>query len=163
MPIADSLITWIHLVAASIWVGGSIFIGIVLVPMLKTLANTVAERTILMITIGKRFNKIALPALAVLVATGVYKAQFFITSPNTVPNSNYGMILVVKMIVVASVIVLFGIHVKISNISKEQLLANDTSDSKVTKLRTKIIWIGRIIVGQSVAILLFAALLDTGI
>lgn len=59
MPIADSLITWIHLVAASIWVGGSIFIGIVLVPMLKTLANTVAERTILMITIGKRFNKIA--------------------------------------------------------------------------------------------------------
>ncbi len=163
MPIADSLLTWIHLVAASIWVGGSIFIGIVLVPMLKTLANTVEERTILMITIGKRFNKIALPALAVLVATGVYKAQFFLASPNTVPNSNYGMILMVKMAVVASVIVLFGIHVKISNISKEQLLANDTSDSKVTKLRTKIIWIGRIIVGQSVAILLFAALLDTGI
>ncbi len=83
MPIADSLITWIHLVAASIWVGGSIFIGIVLVPMLKTLANTVEERTMLMITIGKRFNKIALSALAVLVATGVYKAQFFLTSPNS--------------------------------------------------------------------------------
>ncbi len=163
MPIVDSLVTWIHLVAASIWVGGSIFIGIVFVPMLKTLANTVEERTILMITIGKRFNKIALPALAVLVVTGVYKAQFFLASPNTVQNSNYGMILVIKMIVVASMIVLFGIYVKISSISKEQLLANDNSDSKVTKLRTKIIWIGRIIVGQSVAILLFAALLDTGI
>ncbi len=78
------------------------------------------------------------------------------------PNSNYGMILVIKMAVVASMIALFGIHVKISSISKEQLLANGNSDSKVTKLRTKIIWIGRIIVGQSVAILLFAALLDTG-
>ena len=106
---------------------------------LKTLANTVEERTILMITISKRLNKIALPALAVLVVTGVYKAQFFLASPNTVPNSNYSMILVVKMAVVASMIVLFGIHVEISSTSKEQLLANDNSDSKVTKLRTKII------------------------
>ena len=79
------------------------------------------------------------------------------------PNSNYGMILVIKMAVVASMILLFGLHVKISSISKEQLLANGNSDSKITKLHTKIIWIGRIIVGQSVAILLFAALLDTGI
>jgi len=162
MPVADSLITWIHLLSASIWVGGSIFIGIVLVPMLKTLANGAAERTILMIKIGRRFNRIALPALIVLVATGVYKAQLFLASPNTLLDSNYGIVLVIKIIVVASMIVLFGIHVKISGSGNEQLLANNSSDSNIMKLRTRIIWLGRIIVGQSIAILLFAAILETG-
>jgi len=163
MPVADSLITWIHLLSASIWVGGSIFIGIVLVPMLKTLANSSAERTMLMIKIGRRFNKIALPALIVLVATGVYKAQLFLASPNTLLDSNYGIVLVIKIIVIASMIVLFGIHVKISGSGNEQLLTNNSSDSNIMKLRTKIIWLGRIIVGQSIAILLFAAILETGL
>jgi uncharacterized membrane protein len=163
MPVEDSLITWVHLLSASIWVGGSIFIGIVLVPMLKTLANSSAERTMLMIKIGRRFNKIALPALIVLVATGIYKAQLFLASPNTLLDSNYGIVLVIKIIVIASMIVLFGIHVQISGSGNEQLLANNSSDSNIMKLRTKIIWLGRIIVGQSIAILLFAAMLETGL
>ncbi|MFQ5940484.1 MAG: CopD family protein [Nitrososphaerales archaeon] len=163
MPIADSLITWIHLISASIWVGGSIFIGIVLVPMLKSLANTDNERMMLMIKIGRRFNRIALPALIVLLATGVYKAHFFLSSPNTLLDSDYGIILVVKISVVSSMLVLVGIHVRISNGKMEQRLTNANSDSRLVKLRTRIIWLGRIIVGQSIAILLFAAMLDVGI
>ena len=33
--LAQAVLTWIHLVAASIWVGGSIFIGIVFPPLSK--------------------------------------------------------------------------------------------------------------------------------
>jgi uncharacterized membrane protein len=163
MLVADSLVTWVHLLSASIWVGGSIFIGIVLVPMLKTLANAVEERTMLMIKIGRRFNKIALPALIVLVATGVYKAQLFLSSPATLLDSSYGTILVIKIIVVSSMIALFGIHIRISNSRVEELLANSNADSRIMKIRTRIIWLGRIILGQSIAILLFAAMLDAGI
>lgn len=36
MTVEDSLIMWVHLIGASIWVGGSIFLGIVLVPVLKS-------------------------------------------------------------------------------------------------------------------------------
>jgi hypothetical protein len=70
---------------------------------------------------------------------------------------------VIKIIVVASMIVLFGIHVKISGVDKEQMLPNGYPDAKIMKVRNKIIWLGRIIVGQSIAILLFAALMDGGI
>jgi len=39
--------------AAAIWVGGSLFIGIVFSPILKTLAPTIEERIQIMIKIGK--------------------------------------------------------------------------------------------------------------
>lgn len=165
MPVADSLLTWIHLLSASIWVGGSIFIGIVLAPMLKSFANTVEERVVLMIKIGRRFNVIAIPALAVLVATGIYNSHALIASPNTIMDSTYGTILVVKIALVASMIAVFGVHVKISGVNIEQELSkarNPNSDA-ICRLRTKTIWLGRIIVGQSIAILLLVALLDSGV
>ena len=164
MPITDSLLTWIHMLSASIWVGGSIFIGIVLAPMLKSLANTVEERIILMIKIGRRFNMVAVPALAVLVATGIYNANTFIASPNTMLHTTYGTILVVKMALVASMIAVFGIHVKISGLNIEQELnMHNPSSVDICRLRTRIIWLGRVIVGQSVAILLLAAMLNSGV
>jgi len=165
MPIADSLLTWIHLLSASIWVGGSIFIGIVLAPMLKSLANTIEERVILMIKIGRRFNMIAIPSLAVLVATGIYNTSSFIGSPNTILDSTYGTILVVKIALVALMIAVFGVHVKISssNIEQELTKTHNPNSDGICRLRTRIIWLGRIIVGQSIAILLLAALLDSGV
>lgn len=163
MPITDSLVTWIHLLSASIWVGGSIFIGIVLAPMLKNLANTAEERVILMIRIGRRFNMLAIPSLAVLAGTGVYNANSWLASPNAILDSTYDTILVVKIAVVASMIVAFGIHVKISSgrIEHELTKSHNPTSIHICKLRTRITWLGRIIVGQSVVILLLAAMLDS--
>ena len=67
--IEQAIITWIHLVSATIWVGGSLFIGIVFSPLLKTMTNSVQERMQIMIRVGKRFNKIAVPALVILIIT----------------------------------------------------------------------------------------------
>ena len=41
--IEQAIITWIHLVSATIWVGGSLFIGIVFSPLLKTMTNSVQK------------------------------------------------------------------------------------------------------------------------
>jgi len=40
----QAILTWIHLIAAAIWVGGSLFIGIVFSPLLKTMTNSLEER-----------------------------------------------------------------------------------------------------------------------
>ncbi|MEK6931403.1 MAG: copper-binding protein, partial [Thermoproteota archaeon] len=58
-PLEQAIILWIHLLSAAIWVGGSLFIGIVFSPLLKTMFDSVEERLQLMIKVGKRFNKIA--------------------------------------------------------------------------------------------------------
>jgi uncharacterized membrane protein len=163
MPLADALLTWIHLISASVWVGGTIFIGVVLAPMLKNLANSMEERILLMVKIGRRFNMVAIPSLAVLIATGIYKAREFIISPD-IFASTYGTILIVKIFVVISMIAVFGLHVRIYGRDIEQkLISNNSSSASICKLRTKIIWFGRIIVGQSVIILLLASMLDSGV
>ena len=71
MPIIEALITWIHLISASIWVGGSLFLGVVLAPLLKTFSESAEERLTIMIRVGRKFNKIAVPSLGILIATGL--------------------------------------------------------------------------------------------
>ena len=164
MPIADALITWAHLISASIWVGGSLFIGVVLAPLLKTISESVEERLRIMIRVGRKFNKIAVPSLGILIVTGLYNSQYILSKPETIFSTNYGIILTIKIILVAALIVTFAIHIRIIRFSVEKKIeAKEMSQESIQKLRSKIISLGRIIVFISIAVLLMAAMLDAGI
>ena len=164
MPIFDALLMWAHLVSASIWVGGSIFIGIVLAPLLKTISESVEERVTIMIRVGRKFNKIAIPSLAILIVTGLYNSSNILSRPQFLLSTNYGIILAIKIILVISLIVMFIIHVRMvrSEIEKK-IESKQMLPEIVHRLRSKIISFGRIMVFVSVAILFMAALLRSGI
>src|SRR5688572_25612489 len=87
--LTEGLVVWLHLVTASIWVGGSIFLGVILSPMLKTITTTVEERIVILIKVGRRFNYIALPSLVALVVTGIYNSKAFIFDPDALYQTNY--------------------------------------------------------------------------
>jgi putative copper resistance protein D len=164
MPILDALLMWAHLVSASIWVGGSIFIGIVLAPLLKTISESVEERVAIMIRVGRKFNKIAIPSLAILIVTGLYNSSNILSKPEFLFSTNYGIILVIKIILVISLLVMFAIHVRIIRTEIEKKIeSKEMLPEIVQKLRSKIISLGRIMVFVSIAILLMAALLHSGI
>ena len=67
MSMEQTIITWIHLVSAAVWVGGSLFFGAVLAPVLRTMSMSLEERIQFMIKVGRRFNKIAIPSLIILI------------------------------------------------------------------------------------------------
>lgn len=164
MPIIDALITWAHLISASIWVGGSLFIGVVLAPLLKTMAESVEERLMIMIRVGRKFNKIAVPSLGILIATGLYNSYHILNKPETIFSTNYGIILTIKIILVIALIVIFAIHVRMIRFDVEKKIeAKEMSQESIQKLRSKIISLGRIIVFISIAVLLMAAMLDAGV
>ncbi|HYL66327.1 MAG TPA: CopD family protein [Nitrosopumilaceae archaeon] len=164
MPVLDAILMWAHLVSASIWVGGSIFIGIVLAPLLKTISESVEERVAIMIRVGRKFNKIAIPSLAILIATGLYSSSNILSRPEFLFSTNYGIILVIKIILVISLLVMFAIHVRIIRTEIEKKIeSKEMLPEIVQKLRSKIISLGRIMVIVSIAILLMAALLHSGI
>jgi uncharacterized membrane protein len=64
------LVRFLHVVSAITWVGGMLFIALVLVPTARGLGDATA-RTRLIRASGQRFRTVAWTALAVLVLTGV--------------------------------------------------------------------------------------------
>ena len=164
MAIEQAIITWIHLISASIWVGGSIFLGVVLAPLLKKMSLSIEERLELMIKVGRRFNKIALPSLIILIGTGIYNSHLVLQSPEILFSSSYGAFLITKIVLVIALIVTFAVHIRLFSKDIEQKIsARQIADTELKKLNKKGMILGETTVVISVAILFFAALMDAGI
>lgn len=164
MALENAIITWIHLVSATIWVGGGIFLGAVLAPVLKRSSLPLEERISLMIRVGRRFNIIGAPALAALIITGIYSSYGLLSHPNLLPESSYGVYLIIKMILVAMIIVAYAVHVRIINRDLEEKITSGALDEvQIQRVRKRIIILGEVVTVLSVAVLFFAALLDAGV
>lgn len=164
MAIEQALITWVHLVASAIWVGGSIFLGVILSPIVRQVTPSMEERLRLMILVGKRFNKIAIPSLIILVVTGVYNSRVLLVNYTLLDDSSYGVFLVVKMILVVVLVVVYLTHVRIIRQDVvDRIMSKSMGEPELRRLRIKIIVLGEVTVVLSITILFFAALLDSGV
>lgn len=162
--IEQAIITWIHLVAAAIWVGGSLFIGIVFSPLLKTMTSSIEERMQIMIRVGRRFNKIAVPSLIILMVTGLYTSHALIGKPELLVSTSYGTFLIIKILLVIALIITYDVHVRVIRKDiEDKIMSNQMPEPEIQKLRKKIIILGEITVVLSIAILFFASLLDAGV
>jgi putative copper export protein len=86
----DSIRLFLHVLAATIWVGGQITLA-ALVPVLRRAGTEIPRAA------ARRFNQVAWPAFGVLVVTGVWNV-IAVWSQIT---GSYEITLVVKLIVVA--------------------------------------------------------------
>ncbi len=164
MAIEQAILTWIHLLAAAIWVGGSIFIGIIFSPILKTITTSTEERIQIMIKVGKRFNKVAVPSLIILMITGLYNSHLLLSKPDLLMATSYGIFLTIKVVLVIALIITYAVHVRVIRKDVEdQIMSKQMPVKQIQKLRKKIIILGEITVVLSVAILFFASLLDAGV
>ncbi len=160
----QAILTWIHLVAAAIWVGGSLFIGIVFSPLLKTMTNSIEERMQIMIRVGRRFNKVAVPSLIILMVTGLYNSHMLLSKPDLLVATSYGTFLIIKILLVIALIITYIVHVRVIRKDiEDKIMSNQMPEHQIQTLRKKIIILGEITVVLSIAILFFAALLDAGV
>ena len=163
MALEQALLTWIHITSAAIWVGGSLFIGVVFAPILKKMSMSVQERLQFMIKVGRRFKKISVPSLIILIATGVYQAHLILQKPDMLYETGYGNVLIIKIILVAALVITYAVHVRIIRKDVEdQIMNNEIPEPQLQKLRKKIIVLGEITVVLSVIILFLAAVLNSG-
>lgn len=163
MAIEQAILTWIHITCAAIWVGGSLFIGVVFAPILKKMSMPIEERLQLMIKVGRRFNKLAVPALIILMITGMYQAHLILQKSDLLLESSYGNVLVIKIILVVALIATFAIHVRVIRKDvEEKIMSKQISNDQLQVLRKKIIILGEITVVLSIIILFLAAVLNSG-
>ena len=89
-PTLDTLRLFLHVLAATIWVGGQFTLA-GLVPGLRALSPDAPR------AVARRFNRIAWPAYGVLVVTGIWN----IAEVHPAWSAAYGITLFVKLLVVA--------------------------------------------------------------
>ena len=164
MAMEQAILTWIHLISASIWVGGSLFLGVVLAPMLRRMTMSIEERLEFMIKVGRKFNKIALPSLIILISTGLYQSHLVLNKQEILFDTTYGQILVIKILLVIALIITFVIHIRIFNKNtEEKIISRQLEKNQLQKLNKHGMILGEITVILSITILFLAAMLDAGI
>jgi putative copper export protein len=86
----DSVRLFLHILAATIWVGGQVVLA-GLVPVLRGIGSDAPRLA------AQRFNRIAWPAFAVLIATGVWN----VVAEHRHDHGAYRTTLIVKLCLVA--------------------------------------------------------------
>ena len=87
---ATSVRLFLHVLAATVWVGGQVTLA-GLVPVLRSVSSDAPR------VVARQFNRIAWPAFAVLLATGVWN----IADVKPTWDSEYGHTLILKLVIVA--------------------------------------------------------------
>ena len=68
-------VIWIHLLAAVVWVGGMVFLSVVLVPVLRR-DGLFADYALVFRTVVYRFRSLVWSAMGLLVGTGLLLASY---------------------------------------------------------------------------------------
>lgn len=97
------VLVWIHLLAAVVWVGGMVFLSVVLVPVLKR-DGGFARHAALFRTAAYRFRALVWGAMGILVATGPALAV-----GRAIPLTNPSQWPVIFMAKIGSVALLFAL------------------------------------------------------
>jgi putative copper resistance protein D len=150
---------WLHIFAATVWVGPQVFLFAVAVPAVRTVAD-VKERARLMRLITTRFGYLAWGAMAVLVVTGIGNV-FEQSDRKFLFDHNWGIIFQVKMTLVILTILLTAIHSFI--IGPRMLAAQEsvTDESQIASMRRFSIMISMANAVIALGILFCAALLNS--
>ena len=98
----------VHLIAASVWLGGLVNLAIAWVPRLPGMG--VAGRRRILEVVLPRFGVVALPAFFTLVVAGALNAATELGSPQALWNAGYGRVLIVKTALVGVVALLSYKH-----------------------------------------------------
>jgi len=106
-PFWPVLADWLHLVAASVWVGGLTHF-VAGIWMIRRLAPAI--RTRLTAQLIPRFSILALVSVNVLTVTGIYSAYLRIGSFEALLSSIYGQALIVKLLIALPMVALGAIN-----------------------------------------------------
>lgn len=167
---------FIHLASAIIWIGGSLFLALVFIPVMRRFAPAPGQPSELpplppdmLGSVARRFRWISWACIVLLVATGLYIlptrygigfAEFFSLGGHFIAN------LQVKVALVAIVIWLSVIHDFVIGpfVSRliEEMQAGATPPGYLPLLRKCVVWIARVNVLLMVLIVVVAVTMTRG-
>ena len=143
------LSVWIHILAACLWIGGMLFLVLVLIPALRTLPDPRMRAELISVT-GRRFRLVGWVTLAVLVITGwtnlyargVRVAGLFDGAFWQVP---FGQVLAWKLVFVLLILTLSVVHdFHVGPKASELASSRQASPEQALRWRRAATWMGRL-------------------
>jgi uncharacterized membrane protein len=104
---APFLVMWVHLIAVVTWIGGLLFVPLVLKPALRGLTPESQQAQVLR-RVGLRFRTIAWVSLITLILTGAFNMLYEGGSARL--ESTWGAVLMLKLLLVAIAVGLTLVH-----------------------------------------------------
>jgi copper transport protein len=105
------IIDWLHLLAASLWVGGMLYIATNYLPILRRLHIPQQARSL--VTVLPYFSPLAIAGVLIMAVTGPFSAAFHLTSWQQFLTTAYGRALLVKIALIGGLLVTSATHVGI--------------------------------------------------
>jgi copper resistance protein D len=144
---------WLHIIGVSFWIGGMLFLPMVLLPAIKDHP----DRRNLLMTTGLKFRVAGYIVLALLLVTGILNMYFrgVDVSWKFLVISRYGKLVITKFILFLSILAVSFVH---DVQARKKLLSAEE------KARFKIIarWSGRILLLISLAMAFIGVVLSRG-
>ncbi len=103
------LIDWLHLLAASLWIGGMLYLSLVYLPIIQKQATLGRTQALLSILPG--FSPLAITGVIIMAVTGPFNATFHMTSLSQLLDTAYGRTLLIKSGLVGAMLLVSAIHV----------------------------------------------------
>ena len=104
LPVSwDTVRLFLHVLAATIWVGGQLVLA-ALVPVLRRFGSEAVSAA------ARRFNQVAWTAFGVLIVTGIWNIAA--VSPQVSHSASYRTTLIVKLVAVALSGITAALHVR---------------------------------------------------
>ena len=99
------ILDYVHNLLSSIWIGGVIFLGFVILPSITKLDANVRDK--ITISLIPRFSGMIIISLGILIITGPMLLWFLDSNVSSITESTYGKLIMLK-IAIASAMIAFG-------------------------------------------------------
>ncbi len=167
MSIVYLISVWLHLLAMAVWIGGMIFLVLVLVPVVR-LPEARGVAGLLVHQVGTRYRTVGWVCLALLVLSGIVNlsyrgygwADLF---DGRLWQGPFGHILGGKLLLVAIVLVLSAIHDFRVGPRATALLREKPGSPEALRARRQASWFGRVNLLLALAIVLLGVMLVRGL
>lgn len=145
---------WLHVIGVSFWIGGMLFLPMVLLPAIKDHP----DRRNLLMTIGLKFRFAGYIVLTLLLITGILNMYLrgIDLSWKFLVISRYGKLVITKLF-------LFLLIIAVSLLHDVQARKNLLSEKEKMRFKTIAKWSGRILLIISLAMAFIGVVLSRGV
>lgn len=129
------LIKWLHLLSAFTWIGGMLFVTLVLGPYVRSI-DSMSERMKLLNALGRRFRGVGWIAIGLLLATGILNVAPQGLSLALYGQGRFGRLLMVKHAAVVAMLVLSVLH--------DFVIGPRATATGEPRVRRQVVWLARL-------------------